>query len=126
MWNVGSILAELILGKPCFPGTSTMSQLDKIMEITGRPTSEDLEAINSPLAQTMIDALPPSKTKKLKDMFPTASNDELDLLHNLLQFNPSKRFTAEQALQHPYLAQFHNPNDEPICTKEIILPIDDN
>lgn len=65
------------------------------MEITGRPTPEDIEAINSPLAQTMLESLPPTKPKKLRDIFPTASDDALDLLKNLLQFNPSKRLTAE-------------------------------
>ncbi len=36
------------------------------------------------------------------------------------------RLTAEQALKHPYVAQFHNPDEEPICTKKIHIPIDDN
>ena len=126
MWSMGCILAELLLGKPVFPGTSTLNQLDRVMEVTGRPSVEDVESINSPLAQTMLESLPATKPKKLRDMFPTASDDAIDLLKNLLQFNPGKRLTAEQALQHPYVAQFHNPDEEPICTKKIFIPIDDN
>lgn len=126
MWSMGCILAELLLGKPVFPGTSTLNQLDRVMEVTGRPSQEDVESINSPLAQTMLESLPPTKAKKLRDMFPTASEDALDLLKSLLQFNPNKRLTADQALQHPYVQQFHNPEEEPVCTKKIFIPIDDN
>lgn len=74
------------------------------MEVTGRPNQEDVESINSPLAQTMLESLPPTKPKKLRDMFPTASDDALDLIRNLLHFNPTKRLTAEEALKHPYVA----------------------
>lgn len=95
MWSMGCILAELLLGKPVFPGTSTLNQLDRVMEVTGRPSQEDVESINSPLAQTMLESLPPTKAKKLRDMFPTASEEALDLLKSLLQFNPHKRLTAE-------------------------------
>jgi serine/threonine protein kinase len=52
----------------------------------------------------MLESLPPTKNKKLKDMFPTASEEALDLLKKLLQFNPNKRLTVEQALQHPYVS----------------------
>ena len=68
------------------------------MEIAGRPSAEDIESINSPLAQTMLESLPPTKTKRLRDIFPTASNDALDMLKNLLHFNPNKRLTAEECL----------------------------
>lgn len=44
----------------------------------------------------------------------------------LLVFNPAKRLTVEQALRHPYVAQFHAASDEPVCPKVIVLPISDN
>jgi len=109
-----------------FPGTSTMNQLDRIIEVTGRPTAEDIEAIKSPFAATMLESLPPSQPKSLHDMFPSAAPEAIDILKQMLQFNPSKRITAEKALEHPFVAQFHNPADEPSCEKEIKIAIDDD
>ena len=126
MWSLGCILGELIAGKPIFPGTSTLNQLDRIMELTGRPSSADVEAIQSSLAATMLESLPPSRTKGFHEMFPSASDEALDMLRRLLQFNPTKRLTIDQALRHPYVAQFHNPDDEPVCQRAIRIPIDDN
>ena len=94
MWSLG-ILAELLLGKPVFPGTSSLNQLDRVMEVIGRPTIDDIDSIDCPLAQTMLESLPPTKPKRLRDIFPTASDDSLDLLKSLLHFNPLKRLTAE-------------------------------
>jgi len=74
------------------------------MEVTGRPNAEDVESINSPLASTMLESVPATKAKKLRDIFPTASDDAIDMIRNLLTFNPGKRLTVEQALQHPYVA----------------------
>ena len=48
------------------------------------------------------------------------------MLCRLLCFNPGKRLTAEEALQHPYVAQFHNPSEEPSASSPIQSPIDDN
>jgi hypothetical protein len=38
-----------------------------------------------------------------------APSDAIDLMKKLLMFNPSKRLTVDEALQHPYLAQFYDP-----------------
>ena len=34
-------------------------------------------------------------------------------MERMLQFDPRKRITVEEALQHPYLAQLHDPASEP-------------
>ena len=38
----------------------------------------------------------------------------------MLAFNPNKRITVEQALEHPYFEDLHCPEDEP--TRDIIPP----
>jgi serine/threonine protein kinase len=39
----------------------------------------------------------------------------VDLLRRMLQLNPSKRITIDEALEHPYLASLHCPDDEPVA-----------
>jgi len=126
LWSVGCILGELLSGKPIFPGTSTMNQLDRIMEVTGRPSPEDIEAIKSPFAATMLESLPVSRPRPLNEMFPSATAEALDLLRICMQFNPNKRPSAKEALRHPYVVQFHNPEDELDGDRVIRIPIDDN
>eukprot|EP00877_Chromochloris_zofingiensis_P003410 jgi/Chrzof1/1306/Cz10g02130.t1_MAPK5 len=126
MWSSGCILGELLNGKPIFPGSSTMNQLDRIMELTGRPAQEDLDAIQSPFAATMMESCSVTQPKKLADIFPHASKEACDLLLRLLHFNPSKRISATEALRHPYVSQFHDADQEPSCSRTITIPINDN
>jgi len=129
MWSVGCILGELMLGKPIFPGSSTMNQIERIMEYTGRPSKVDLEAINSPYAETMLDTLSSDQDpKEWVSLFPSAEADTIDLLAQLLAFNPNKRIAVEASLCHQYVEQFHvgNEEDEIVCDKKINIPINDN
>ena len=128
MWSLGCIFGELLGGKPMFPGTSTLSQINKVLEVTGKPTKEDIESIQSELAETMLESVVTSKTKTLKALYPKASEDELDLLSKLLQFNPNKRIDVNTALEHNYVKEFHSQysDTEIICDKPINIPIDDN
>merc|ERR1711879_645052 len=63
---------------------------------------------------------------RLQEMFPHATEDALDLLRQLLQFNPHKRITTEGALNHPYVTAFHNEEEELTCDKVIKISIDDD
>jgi serine/threonine protein kinase len=48
-------------------------------------------------------------------MFPTASEDALDLVKHLLVFNPLQRYTAAEALAHRYIKDFHDEAEEIVC-----------
>jgi len=127
MWSVGCIFGELLNGKAMFPGTSTLNQLNKILEVTGKPNKEDILSIQSELAQNMIENINIIKQKNLKILFPKATAIELDLLGRLLQFNPNKRINVLEALEHPYVADFHEQyaESEIECEKPIKLDIND-
>lgn len=42
------------------------------------------------------------------------------------KFDPSKRITCDDALKHPYVAQFHNEKDEPSAPGALQIVVDDN
>jgi mitogen-activated protein kinase 15 len=39
-------LGEMLNGRPAFPGTSTMNQIERIVEVTGMPPKADVEAVS--------------------------------------------------------------------------------
>jgi mitogen-activated protein kinase 15 len=57
VWSAGCILGEIIMGKPIFPGTSTLNQVEKVIKMIGHPTKEDVGAINSNLAGSLLDGI---------------------------------------------------------------------
>lgn len=63
MWSVGCILGEMIIGKAIFPGTSTLNQIERVLELTGKPKPEDIEAIESNLAYNIINSINLTKRK---------------------------------------------------------------
>lgn len=88
-------------------------QLTLILDVLGTPTMEDYYGIKSRRAREYIRSLPFKKKIPLKHMFTKTSDLALDLLERLLAFNPVKRITVEEALRHPYLEPYHDPEDEP-------------
>lgn len=54
MWSVGCILGELIIGKAIFPGTSTLNQIERILEIHGKPNGDEIESLDSQIAWNIL------------------------------------------------------------------------
>lgn len=90
------------------------------------PTKSDIESIDSPHVSSIIAKLPPVEKPDLSAFIPNAPDDAVDLMQKLMTVNPNKRLNVQEALEHPYLKQFHNDSSEPTCERRIEIPIDDN
>lgn len=125
MWSVGCILGELLVGKPIFQGKSSLNQIEKVLELVGKPSAEDIETIESPHAETILNSINLFKKKSFQAFFPEATEDAMDLIKKLLTFNPHQRITVEEALKHKYVAQFSCPEDETVMDHIIEIPLND-
>ncbi|KTG39105.1 hypothetical protein cypCar_00010050 [Cyprinus carpio] len=125
MWSIGCILGEMLLGKPLFPGTSTINQIEKIMSTIPHPSTEGefvfymrlVLSVHSMVVKlnlnddsadiiTMLDVNVFRPQVPLDEILPASvPPDALDLVQRLLVFNPDKRLSAEEALQHPYVSK---------------------
>ena len=132
MWSVGCILYELLVGTPLLPGKSTKDMIRMMFGVTGFPDRKEYNDVKKECRiQIDYDDLLQEKIKKKKNILQMVqgyTHDEvaIDLLLKLLQFNPKKRLTAEEALEHPYVADFHNPEEEILCDHKIDVPLDDD
>lgn len=115
MWSVGCILAELLGGKPIFKGRDYVDQLNQILHLLGTPSEDTLRRVGSPRAQEYIRSLPIKPRVAFEKMYPGANPQGLDLLRRLLEFDPARRITCEEALGHPYLAVWHDPSASPFA-----------
>lgn len=57
---------------------------------------------------------------------PNIPNDAVSLINQLLIFNPHKRLKAEEALEHEYVARFHDSEQEVIMQSYVIIPLNDD
>ena len=99
----------LFPGGTCFPlsgeGDSIkkderLDQLSVIFGVIGTPSAEDIASIGK--ASEYIDSLEKKQARPLDKLFPAASPVALDLLKRMLMFNPGKRITADEALEHDF------------------------
>ncbi|KAI0051376.1 Pkinase-domain-containing protein [Auriscalpium vulgare] len=113
VWSVGCVLAEMLSGKPLFPGRDYHHQLSIILDILGTPSLDDFYAITSHRSREYLRALPFRKKKPLSQLFPDANPLAIDFMERCLTFSPKKRIDVSEALRHPYLESYHDPEDEP-------------
>uniref|UniRef100_A0A7S3JQJ3 Protein kinase domain-containing protein n=1 Tax=Aureoumbra lagunensis TaxID=44058 RepID=A0A7S3JQJ3_9STRA len=132
VWSTGCILAELLERKAVFPGDDYIDQIRKICHKLGKPTIDDLDFVTSEKAKKFIlqmtGCASPRATAaavhryhpssivpdEFKSHFPqTYDPDALDLLYRMLVFNPSKRYSVETSLEHPFMRTLHVEADEP-------------
>ena len=109
VWSMGCVIAELVLGRPLFPGSSPSDQLVEIIKILGTPTKEDILSMNPQFQEQKFPAIKPTpwekvfRNRKIPKHF-------VDLISKLLVFNPTVRLTAQKALEHTYFDEIRKMN----------------
>ena len=112
-WAVGMVFAELMLRKPFCPGSSDIDQLTKIYHVLGTPTEEEWEGCAA-LPDWM--SFPRKEKMDLRKIFgvevggksgpggklSSANAEAIDLLEQLLKYDPEKRISCQEALKHAY------------------------
>ncbi|KAF1603367.1 Serine/threonine-protein kinase MAK, partial [Eudyptes chrysolophus] len=124
MWAVGSIMAELYTLRPLFPGTSEVDEIFKICQVLGTPKKSDWPE-GYHLASAMNFRFPQCVPISLKTLIPNASNEAIQLMSDMLNWNPKKRPTASQALKYPYfqVGQVLGPPPQYLEKQTAIKPV---
>lgn len=107
IWSIGCIFAEMLKGRALFPGDSEIDQLFRIFRTMGTP-----DEISWPGVSQLPDYKPtfPKWTgSDFKEMFPKLEKDGMDLLLDLMTYDPAKRISAKKALHHKYFSEFKVP-----------------
>jgi len=99
VWSTGCVMAELMLGQPLFPGESGIDQLVEIIKVLGTPTREQIKTMNPNYMEHKFPQIKPHPFSKV--FRPRTSADSLDLVAKLLEYTPTARLTAIEAMTHP-------------------------
>jgi len=99
IWSTGCVMAELMLGQPLFPGESGIDQLVEIIKILGTPTRDQIKTMNPNYMEHKFPQIKPHPFNKV--FRPRTPQDAIDLVSKLLEYTPSSRLTAIEAMVHP-------------------------
>ncbi|XP_062232244.1 mitogen-activated protein kinase 10-like isoform X2 [Phragmites australis] len=115
VWSIGCIFAELLTGKPLFPGKNVVHQLDLMTDLLGTPSMDTISRVRNEKARRYLSGMRKKEPVPFSQKFPGADPLALKLLEKLLAFDPKDRPTAEEALRDPYFKGLARVEREPSC-----------
>ena len=98
IWSIGCIFAELILKQPLFKGEYEIEQLFKIFHVLGTPNKDIWPEVET--LPNFSHEFPKFKPIKFEEYFIGLDKNGIDLLKQMLVYDPNQRITAKQALMH--------------------------
>ena len=101
MWSVGCIFEEMVSGKQLFMGKSSVDQLKKIFHIRGTPNERNFPGLDD-LPEWEEGKFEKYKEEDIRKYVPKLDDLGVDLLLKMLQIDPDKRISAQDALQHKF------------------------
>ncbi|GAB4828771.1 Mitogen-activated protein kinase 9 [Ancistrocladus abbreviatus] len=113
IWSIGCIFAEMLTGKPLFPGKNVVHQLDLMTDLLGTPSADCISRIRNEKARRYLNSMRKKSPVPFSKKFPNADPLALRLLERLLAFDPRDRPTVVEALADPYFYGLANVECEP-------------
>ena len=120
IWAAGCVMAEMLTGSPLFPGTGDFELLSMIADILGDACEENWPGI-SVLADFGKIGFYKKTGKSMKEVFPSFSEEAIDLLNKIIIYDPAKRITAKEALKHKWFRTEPAPIIAPFDGREFDL-----
>ena len=120
IWSAACVLVEIFARKAVFPGEGTeLSQLDKIYAVLGTPTRQDWPRImDLPWFELMQPVQ--RKRRQFENQYrPVFSPAALDLVARMFRYEPGKRPTAGQVLQHAYFVDEEPPAEQALALESL-------
>lgn len=113
-----------MLGQPLFPGESGIDQLVEIIKVLGTPTRDQIRTMNPNYMEHKFPQIKPHPFNKVCDqdcvhgpsrahiyqVFRKADNNVIDLISKLLEYTPTQRLSAIEAMAHPFFNELRDPN----------------
>ncbi|KAG8470198.1 hypothetical protein KFE25_008619 [Diacronema lutheri] len=133
VWSVGAIIAEMALRRPLLCGTSATHQLELIGDMLGAPSAAERAALldmhGASAQQLRLLAAAGERTAGERTVgsagsrvaavlaanstFGNADNGSIDLVAQMLRYTPADRMDVPAALEHAWLREMHECNEEP-------------
>ncbi|KAG1651497.1 Serine/threonine-protein kinase ICK [Nymphon striatum] len=101
IWAVGCIMGELYTLRPMFPGNSEIDMIFQVCSVLGTPDQKQWPE-GYHLASLMNFKFPQFSATPLRSVVQNASPEAINLLNDMLKWNPSKRPSSQQSLKYPY------------------------
>lgn len=99
MWSIGCVMAELLNGQPLFPGQHDIEQLGFITNLLGSPDETRWPGFSqlADFGQIVFKEKEPADIRKT---FPGWSDEAIDLFKRFIVYEPGKRISAREAMNH--------------------------
>jgi serine/threonine protein kinase len=116
IFAIGAIMAELYMLRPLFPGQNETDQIYKTWAVLGSPKKTDWPE-GYKLASQIGFSFPKFVSTSLATIIPNATEEAIDLMEKMMQFDPEKRPTAAQCLEHDYFKDYVSPSQGSVYGK---------
>ena len=103
LWSIGCVIGEMATGAPLFAGDSEIDTIFKIFQKLGTPSEQVWPGVGElPDHKASFPKWPPRGWAQIRNTKQQVGTDGIDLLENLMRYDPRRRLSARRALQHTY------------------------